>query len=378
MSVKILYSSLLSALGNTTKTRLSNLKNAKIDTTMQSSDNLQESYPYYMLDDASREPTHTMVLTYLYRVIDDILAQAKLTQEEIASCGLFLGTSSIDLSIAYPLERVLDESYANTLKSQRVGAGYYLEAISKKYGFNAFSLTYNTACTSSANALLDATTLIKQGELKRAIVLGLELFNPTTLEGFVSMQLLSQSSLKPFDAHRDGIILGEAIAAVMLGDEALKEGDCAILGGSSVCETHSVSGSNPNGEHMSELLELALEDAKVTQKDITLIKAHGTASELNDLAELNALKLTFEPIPPFVSFKSYIGHSLGACGVAELIVLYEMLQEGSVFPNIHFKTPIEPNSPRPIEQNLTLSQGIFMLNYFGFGGNNTSIIMQRL
>jgi len=376
LKVTILESELLTSLGNY-EDRVTHLKNGTNSIDTKTTNLIDEVYPYYSLDNETREPTKEMVLAYLYKVVDSIISKANMSDDEIKHCALFMGASSIDLSIALLLEKSLDPTYESTLECTRVGAGYYLEAIRKKFGFKSFSLTYNTACTSSANALLDASNLLKTKKIEYAIVLGLEIYNPTTIEGFVSMQLLSKTTLKSFDKDRDGIILGEAVGAILLSRDDIRDNSLYFLDGESTCETYSVSGANPDGVDMSKLMLRAMDKASINEEDITLIKAHGTASQINDTAEINAMKLAFKELPPFTSFKPYIGHTLGACALAELILLKESLDNNLIPKSLNFKEAQEGVDIEPIRKNLKINSGIFMLNYFGFGGNNTSLLIQK-
>ncbi len=110
---------------------------------------------------------------------------------------------------------------------------------------------------------------------------------------------------------------------------------------------------------------------------ITAIKAHGTASELNDTAEINGMKRAFEKVPPFFSLKPYIGHTLGGCGSAELLLMMESVDAGFVPSSANFSEMDEALGLAPLHQSLEVNYGTFLLNYFGFGGNNTSFVIEK-
>ncbi|MDX1296052.1 MAG: beta-ketoacyl synthase N-terminal-like domain-containing protein, partial [Sulfurimonadaceae bacterium] len=337
-----------------------------------------EPYPYYRLDDSERLSYTSIVDGYLDRVIQGLLKKLDLKASELQNVGVFLGSSSIDYSLAWPIEQDIDGGFARRWKRERVGGGGYVDGIMQRYGFDGPSLTYNTACTSSANALMDAASMLEGGIVDYALVLGLELYSPTTLEGFVMMKLLSPEAIRPFDQNRDGIVLGEAVSAVLLSRDDVADASWHYLGGKSICETHSVTGANPNGEGIAQVMRDALDDAGVTSDSISIVKAHGTASDLNDQAEMRGMEQMFETIPPYLSFKPYIGHTLGGCGTAELLLMKESVDAGFIPPSVNFETLDEAFENEPIRQMMELSTGRFMLNYFGFGGNNTSFIIEKV
>ncbi|MBU1641811.1 3-oxoacyl-ACP synthase, partial [bacterium] len=108
------------------------------------------------------------------------------------------------------------------------------------------------------------------------------------------------------------------------------------------------------------------------------VKAHGTASALNDRAEINAMKQVFDSPPPFFSLKPYIGHTLGSCGASEMLLLMECVDNGFIPASPNFSTPDETLQWSPITEKRACDSGLFMLNYFGFGGNNTSIVIEKV
>ncbi len=336
------------------------------------------TYPYYRLDDSPRLSYTAIVDDYLDRVVKNLLKKQGLEASDLENIGVFLGSSSIDYSLAWPIEQDVDPEFVTTWKRERVGGGHYAATLMERFGFEGPSLTYNTACTSSANALMDAAAMLEGGIIDYALVLGLELYSPTTLEGFVMMQLLSPEAIRPFDAARNGIVLGEAVSAVLLSRDDVAPSAWHYLGGKSNCETHSVTGANPNGEGIAQVMREALEDAGVSQEAITVVKAHGTASDLNDQAELGGMEQVFDTLPPYLSLKPYIGHTLGGCGSAELILMMESADAGFIPASVNFETLDSDFSTEPIRERMPFSTGTLMLNYFGFGGNNTSFVIEKV
>ena len=334
-------------------------------------------YPYYRIDALPRYSDSAIVDGYLDRAVSSLLEKLGLEASRLENVGVFLGSSSIDYSMAWPIEQSVDGDFVKTWKRERVGGGGYVDSLMHRFGFEGPSLTYNTACTSSANALMDAAAMLDGGIVDYALVLGVELYSPTTLEGFVMMQLASPDAIRPFDAQRNGIVLGEAVSAVLLSRDDVASSPWHYLGGKSNCETYSVTGANPSGEGIAQVMRDALEDAGLESGAIDVVKAHGTASDLNDLAEMRGMEQVFDDIPPFLSLKPYVGHTLGGCGTAELLLMMECVDAGFVPASVNFETLDSDLSAAPIRERLAMAEGRLMLNYFGFGGNNTSVIIEK-
>ncbi len=376
--ITILGGELLSSLGEKNE-RLKHLKNGTYNTVLKSMILNGETltFPYYAIQGKEYSEDLNIVFSYLQKVVTGALDNTDLDQGELSQCGLFLGCSSNDLSLAVPLGKNFDHSMEETQACERIGNGVYANFLQKTFGLSSLNFTYNTACTSSANAIIDAVSMLRGGLIDYALVVGVELFAPVTFEGFVSMQLLSADAIRPFDRARSGIVQGEAISAVILSRSDVKDSPWSYLGGSSSCETHSVTGANSDGVGIAKAITKALEDANISEEEITAVKAHGTASELNDKAEISGMKRSFKSIPPFFSLKPYIGHTLGGCGSAELLLMMESLDAGFIPPSANFTQMDESLGVAPLKEPLATKDGKFILNYFGFGGNNTSFIIEK-
>ncbi len=335
-------------------------------------------YPYYRIDKRSRVSDHAIVDGYLQQVSEKLLYNfPELKSSAPERVGLFLGSSAIDYSLARPIEEAVDDSFTLRCQRQRVGGGNYLAALQQRFGFGGPALTYNTACTSSANTLLGAASMLAGGIIDYALVFGLELYSPTTLEGFALLQLLSPAAARPFADDRSGIVLGEAVAVCLLSRDDIMAADWRFRGGKSGCDTTSVTGAAADGSGFARVMQSALQKTGLRPEDISLVKAHGTASDLNDRAEMRALYKVFSQMPPYLSLKPYIGHTLGACGVAELMLLFESVNSGFVPVSPNFSPLDREFNDTPLSAKLEIESGIFMLNYFGFGGNNSSLVIEK-
>lgn len=228
----------------------------------------------------------------------------------------------------------------------------------------------NTACTSSMNALLAAQALLDSGEFEEALVLGIELENLLTQGGFAAMQLLSRSHSKPFGIHRDGLVLGEAVAALRLTlDEPAK---WKMLGGENV-----VDGTQPTGASVSAVVSMyrrALIASGLTASDIDLIKVQAAGSPGNDRIEAQGLHTAFVNMPALVSLKTAIGHTMGASGVAEIALLTACVEQ-NVWPvctdmiDAALALELAPRVPENIRH--------VMATILGFGGSHASVVLEQ-
>lgn len=377
--ITILGGEILSALGEKER-RLKHLSDGTYSIVEKTMTLMGEelSFAYYSIDDGERNSALSIPLRYLENVVQKAIDKLSLTSDDLSRCGLFIGSASNDLSLSLPLGENYDNSQVETVACERIGNGYYADHLTTHFGLHDFSLTYNTACTSSANAVIDAASMLEGGIIDYALVVGFEMFAPISFEGFAAMQLLSPGKMAPFDRDREGIVLGEAISALFLSRDDVASSPWHFHGGASSCETHSVTGANPDGVGISEVISAALKVADVKESDIRAVKAHGTASALNDMAEMNGMKKVFTASPDFFSLKPYIGHTLGSCGSSELLLMLECVDAGFLPATPNFVNRDEALDWTPLKEKTPCENGLFMLNYFGFGGNNTSIVIEKV
>lgn len=237
------------------------------------------------------------------------------------------------------------------------------------------AFTLNTACTSAANALLYAGRLINAGLYQRALILAFETPSQITMQGFGALGLLSASgAYRPFHEQRDGLILGEAYSAVMLGSTPETPPLAYLLGGASACDSSNLTTTREDGSHIHQVMQQALHSAQRSSSEIDLIKLHGTATQANDSAEANGVRRLFQqPLPACCVLKPYLGHTLGACGLSELLLLHSALG--------HAALPVESYADQailPLGQatDQLSAKSLVLSNFFGFGGNNASLLLQ--
>ncbi|MDD9201306.1 beta-ketoacyl synthase N-terminal-like domain-containing protein [Aliivibrio sp. S4MY1] len=376
--ITLLGGEVLSALGN--KTQQLNLMKAGKYLTVDKSVNVFEqvkTLPYYAIQNDGNFETLFDPIPHLKVLIASLLEQHNLSAQERGRCGLFIGCAANDISLMIPLGNSIKDGNSPQFSDGRVGNGVYADKLANAFGLNSLSLTYNTACTSSSNAILDAATMIEAGVIDYALVVGMEMFAPHSFEGFVSMQLLAEQQTKPFDANRDGLLLGESLSVVLMSRDDVKASPWHFRGGCSQCETHSVTGVNPDGSGVTQVIKQALQNSDVSLDEITAVKAHGTASHLSDLAEINGMKEVFSQAPLFFSLKPYIGHTLGACGVSELVIMMNAIDNGFIPKTPNFEAQDDELQWIPTQELNSCNSGVFLLNCFGFGGNNNALVVER-
>ena len=253
--------------------------------------------------------------------------------------------------------------------------------IAQEYNLTGIVSTINTACSSSANAIILGSRLIKSGKVKRAIVGGTDSLGKFSINGFQSLRILSKSSCQPFDENRSGLTLGEGAAYLILESEdsvGIKKKYAEILGhGNSNDMFHSTSLSE-NGEGVMHCMNIALRNASINPKQIDYINTHGTATYNNDITELTGINNIFGYFPPFNSTKSYTGHTLAAAGAMEAIYSILSILNQELYSSLNFSIPIKKFNVPPIInhiQNIAINN--VLSNSFGFGGNCSSIIIGK-
>ena len=267
--------------------------------------------------------------------------------------------------------------------------------ISIKYGFMGPNYTTVSACASSANAMVDALNYIRLGHCDVIITGGSESgINISGMAGFNAMHALStrndspETASRPFDATRDGFVLGEGSGTLVLEEyEHAKARGANIyaefLGGGLSSDAHHITAPHPEGDGVKAVIKNCLRNSKVNTTDVDLINTHGTSTPLGDVAELKAIDTVFGNHAEKIninSTKSMTGHLLGAAGAIEAISIILSLKEGIVPPTINHSNVDENINPR---LNLTLNKAqernslIGMSNTFGFGGHNACVLFKK-
>jgi len=368
------------ALGEDTDTCVSAMQRMQIKKTTVRLSELNEplELPYYRIPDRAGLFDSDRYERLLQPVLREAVEQAGLAAEEIRRLPLFIGSSCFSIGLSESLyAAALLQSPETALPRPLCGYQDFAVIAQRSLGCAGDVYMYNTACTASANAVLGALRMIELGWYRHALVIGVELANRTTLTGFGGLQLVADS-VKPFDAERRGMVFGEGIGAVLLSAETDSPACLRVVGGANNCDTYSVTTANPNGDAIAEVLNKALKQVDTQADGIQGIKAHGTASPAGDIAEAFGMHQVFDRLPPISALKSYVGHTLGACCVNELVLFGGALQRGFLPASPGFTNPDPDLDVHPLTARGIAKGGIYLLNHFGFGGNNTVLALEKI
>ncbi|MEN6318357.1 MAG: beta-ketoacyl synthase N-terminal-like domain-containing protein [Syntrophaceae bacterium] len=338
--------------------------------------------PYYLIQrnemDKLENRSEAHFYDILFSAISHALSDAGLNSAETEDMGIFFGSTSMDVPVFEGNHRKTSSTVSDMFLQSSYGYGKLARTIGEKFNIKGGCYSFATACTSSANALLYASALIAEGRIERALVVGYDLFNNLGFYGFEALKSIADMEYKPFDKTRDGLILGEACGAVVLENRKRRADDFMFLGGANICDIYSVTSHDEEGSAVAETMNRALRQAGIDPADIYAVKAHATGTENNDRTECAAMKATFgRAVPPMTCVKPFIGHTVGACGVNEMILFTESVKAGFVPSTPGFREMDEALDLAPLTENMKAGTGIFMLNYFGFGGNCTTLVLSN-
>ena len=262
-----------------------------------------------------------------------------------------------------------------------------------KYGLRGVNYNVVSACASGTHAIGDAFRQIQYGTCDAIIAGGAEAaITPISVAGFCNMKALStrnddpKTASRPFDADRDGFVMGEGAGFIVLEEleHALKRGAniiCEMVGYGATDDAYHITSPIPGGEGGAMAMKFALDDAKISPDKVDYINAHGTSTKYNDSFETSAIKTVFGEHAKKVavsSTKSMTGHLLGAAGGVEAIICAMAIKDGFIPPTINYHTPdpecdldVVPNEGRSAEVNYAIS------NSLGFGGHNATIVFKK-
>lgn len=262
-----------------------------------------------------------------------------------------------------------------------------------KYGMRGINYNVVSACASGTHAIGDAMRQIQYGTNDIIIAGGAEAaITPISVAGFCNMKALStrnddpETASRPFDLDRDGFVMGEGAAFVVLEEleHAKKRGAeimCELVGYGATDDAYHMTSPIPGGEGGAKAMSLAIEDAGITPDKIDYINAHGTSTAYNDSFETSAIKSVLGEHANKVmvsSTKSMTGHLLGAAGGVEAIACALAIKEGFVPPTINYTTP-DPECDLDVVPNVGRNADIkyAMSNSLGFGGHNATIVLKK-
>jgi 3-oxoacyl-(acyl-carrier-protein) synthase len=327
------------------------------------------------------KPGYTRTDLLAIKAFDEAICDAGLSKDEISSWDTALISASTVGGMC-----LTDQLYQDAnLKSETTEfldayscASHTLKLV-EKYQIKGFTDTINTACSSSANAIMLGARLIKSGRAKRAIVGGVDSLAKYTVNGFNALKILSSEPCRPFDENRDGLNLGEGAAYLVL--------EAADVAGVKKCYAEIAGYGNSNDAHhpsaMSDeaigailCMHEAIKSAGIEPSQIDFINTHGTGTGNNDLVESFGMTKIFEKVPPYCSTKSYTGHTLGAAGAVEAVFSILSILHSEIYPSLRVEIPVQAYPIAPVSSLIQNVPVRYVLsNSFGFGGNCSSLVL---
>lgn len=346
---------------------------------------------YYIPKDLIRKTDPFM--QYAFFAAEEALKMSKLEIEPTRT-GIVMGTAMNGIAtIAFTQEALTGASH------KKVGPRFIPKILGNvaaaniaiEHNIQGPSFTVSTACSSGGDAINTAAMCINTGKADVMLAVGAEsVLCPLVIYSLANAKALSRNNenptgaSRPFDKNRDGFVIGEGGGAIVLETEehALKRGAtiyAELLGCGNTCDAYHVTAPHPDGRGAADCMRIALEDAGITPDAVGYINAHGTATPKGDSVETKAIKEVFKDNVPLVSStKGATGHMMGAGGITEVISCIKAIETGIIPPTINLETPDEecdldyvPNKARKVQVDIAMS------NAFGFGGQNSSIIVSK-
>jgi len=261
-------------------------------------------------------------------------------------------------------------------------------AVAMRHGIRGQSYSILSACAAGAHSIGAATRMIQAGDADAVITGGSEAaLTPLSTAAFAALDALSDEGIsRPFDAERDGFVMGEGGAVLILedGEKARARGATilgTIAGYGATSDAHHLTAPRPDGNGAMKAMRRALEDAGYGPQDVVYVNAHGTSTQLNDRAETVAIKEVLGMDVPVSSLKSSIGHLLGAAGAVEAVATLLAMRDRVAPPTLNYEHPDEgldldyvPNEARTLDVNG--KPAVALSNAFGFGGHNAVLCLE--
>jgi 3-oxoacyl-[acyl-carrier-protein] synthase II len=336
------------------------------------------------------------VAYYACQVAKDILHSSGLSREFITSGRLGVAFGSTHGSPT--VQRDIYRTFFGDLDSKfsSIGAVDYLRSmvhttavnITRMFGITGRVIASSTACTTSSQSIGFGYEMIKYGMQDAMICGGADEYDTTTVAVFDNLLACSvdfndqpHCTPRPFDSKRDGLVVGEGGGAVLLEEyESAKERGADILGEiiGFGCNNNGGDMILPNLDGITATLRLALESAAIAPGDVDFISAHATATKMGDVIEAQAIAAVYGDKPLVTGLKSYMGHTMGTCGVIELILTLYMMQQEFIAPTLNLDNVDKRCSMLRHTRQLTdTTTSIAAIQNFAFGGVNTCLLVKN-
>ena len=328
----------------------------------------------------------------LEQIADDVLAaKSRYGADRLAVC---IGScdNGTEFSLAGHRKYFADGEFPADYSLEIQGADYVATFAAEKFGLRGPALTFATACSSSAGAIIKAAEMIKAGLVDAALVGGIDIASDTTLMGFSSLEAVSSEITNPFSKNRHGITLGDGAAFFVLTKEPTT---IKLLGWDESADAYHMTSPDPSGAGAEKAIRRAMENAGLAASDVGYINLHGTGTKFNDSMEAKAVAAVFggadggaggQASVPLSTTKPVTGHTLGAAAALEAAICWKALMENSE-KNDNIKLPVQVWDGEQDEElpALNIVDGkskavkgelkVCLSNSFAFGGANACLVL---
>ena len=366
--------------------------------------NGKEFYAARIDDSLLKEPASARYDMRIIRIeekcimqISDLIEKAR-DKFGASRIGVCVGScdNGTEFSVAGHREFFNNGEFSPAYALEMQGADYVATYISEAFGLTGPSMTFSTACSSSAGALIKACELVQAGVCDAVVAGGVDIASDTTLIGFDALEAVSPEMTNPFSKNRHGITLGDAAAFFLVSHEDFSESRIGILGYGETADAYHMTSPDPTGDGAARAMKSALSKAGLKPEQIDYVNLHGTGTKFNDLMEGRAMEVVFGGYKvPCSTTKSMTGHTLGAAGALEAGVCFQAILNGRTNAGRNEKNggsayPLHvwDGQPDPEIPSLNLTDRNFkpegtpvricMTNSFAFGGSNVSLIIGEL
>jgi 3-oxoacyl-[acyl-carrier-protein] synthase II len=350
--------------------------------------------------DFKRQYRKTMgpVAYYACQVAKEVLEQSGLPEDFITSGNMGVAFGSIHGSptVQRDIYKVFFEA-KDKKEYQSIGAVDYLKSmvhttavnITKMFGITGRVISSGTACTTSSQSIGYGYEAVKYGLQEAMLCGGADEYDTITVAVFDNLLACSTAfnsephrTPRPFDTLRDGLVVAEGAGAVMLEEyEFAKKRGANILAEviGFACNNNGGDLILPNLNGITKVLNLGLENARINAQDVDLVSAHATATKMGDIIEAQATSAVFGINPYVVALKSYLGHTMAACGAIETILSVYMMQDGFIAPTINLEEIDERCAMiKHVQKVLQAPVKTAAIQNFAFGGVNTILLIRKI
>lgn len=374
--IYLLDDSIVSPLGFSTEENLQAIRIQKSGLQLHESSRFSSGSFYAgIIDDA--------VLSEAFGKIENPADYTKLEQMMLLSVHQIIKTNpELDLNstglVISTTKGNIDLLGNNKFSEDRILLSGLGEVIRNFFGFKHQPVVVSNACISGGLALAVAAKFIEAGKFEKAIVVGGDLVSDFVVSGFHSFQAISDRPCRPFSNNRNGISIGEASAAVLLGSEP--KGNSAkvkFIGEASVNDANHISGPSRTGEGLFKSIQKALAEAGISAEKIDYLSAHGTATIFNDEMEAIAFNRSNLQQVPVNSYKGFYGHTMGASALLETVLTKHCLLNNELFPSLNYDCPGTSKEVNIIKENRKQELNYALKTASGFGGCNLAVVLKK-